>query len=406
MRRSFFAAALLALVPAVVAAQIQPLPANPLLKAPSAPQADPLAVTKYPPANVVAPAQEVTDFEVATIGGTRTVTLSLEVAGPMASRFALVDPPSAGLTSVGGQAVIVQPQASAAAVLNPTAPSVRKLIRYDGQPLPQSGALPAPVTLTVVARDTVGHEQRRSFTVTFTRAAGPPHLDTIASQGGAAIYTVIGYPDVAPMTTVTLKAADGAAHNFDPKDPGSEVVCRYGSFRYACDARLSSASSGSRNPPVIVEVPDLGKGAAVSLILKNSYGQIEVPVTLQNTPMVLEESEFDGVPVPFGKFVKTALPGNEGDLREDVAAGPASCGKVYLVWQDVTASNPNADNLTAFQRAVSVRVIDKPAAGSDMSAANPARFEFDIAPGLGTSVRWKATYKVAARIGECAARKR
>lgn len=411
MRRSVLAAAaVIALAPAAVTApaavaQVQPLPQNPLVKPPSLPTADPLAITVIPAAQVNAPVQTDTDFVVATVGGTREVTLSLEVSGPNASRFRLIDPPAGtGLTSVGGQQIIVQPTAPTAAALNPTAPGVRKLIRYDGSPQSYRTAMPGPATVTLIARDTAGHEQRRSFTVTFTRASKAPNLGVVSAQGAAG-FIVVG-SDASPFTAVRVKSVNGEPVEFDDNDPGSEVICKYGQVAYACTSSVV-VQPGSQLLPreVRVDIPDIGKGSAITLIFKNPYGQSQpIPVTLKNEMITTDETETEILPVAFGKFSLTSFPGTDATRADQFAAGPASCDKVYFAWQDVSASDPRTGS--PILRPISIRTVSEPASGSTMTRTNLPKYEFDVAPGLGTTVSWNMKYKYYARVGECAARRR
>lgn len=390
-----------------LAAQIKPLPKAPLapklqVQQPAAP-----TLTVKPATVVYAPmGGGPTDFEVRTAGGTRAVTLRLEVDGVRAHKFQLVDPPAASNTLINTQlapgAMATQPGS-----IMQEASSVRKMIRWAGNES-VSGSLTADHRVTVIATDSGGREARHSFTVKFTKARGAPQIDLFKSRTGAG-YSFLDSPDAMPVNAMTLANRAGSAVNFSSFDPGSEIICVYGSYRYACDS-----FSAADDKDIRVDVPDINRGKAVRLIFKNPYGEASMNVNIVNglvqgmetertsTGNVLPHSiETDEVP---GTVDDELRPGQKGTSTEALNSGPNSCGKLYFTWNDVKIDSPRFDG--PIVRGISASIKSKPAVGSRMTLNNLPVFKFDIGPGLSPVLLYNVTYSRTAHIGECAEKRR
>ena len=421
MRRTILLAAVFAgLASAPLAAQIRPLPKNPLVRQPTL-SAEALAMPVAPSGTVLIPLTKGTGpqsqpdirLEVETAGGLRNVTLSLEVTGADASRITLVDPPAIG--SLAGQPILAQQPM--AGQLDVNARKVRKFVRVSGAgSLPQ--VMPEGNVVTLIARDASGAEVRRSFTIKFTRAAARPNPLPIASA--TQVRRTERYPtatqpqiDLVPgmevsyveYNTVDLRSQTGTNLNWFPDDPGSEAICLYGTFRYACDTEGVSAS-GMR-----VRVPDIGRSGAIRIVLKGPYGE-SAPVEVRGFSSQLSRFTREFVDDSGNHRISPGI--SELEIIKNGATRP--CDKPYLVWNDLKNNGkvfftppPHAPfevNLgLAGER--SVRIISVPR--GQVITTNPsthAEVAVQVPP---TLTNWNATdyeYVLTTRIGECPARRR
>lgn len=412
------------------AAQIAPLPTNPLVRTPTLTipavtfEAVPSGVITLPIATGTG-SQAVPEFPLAvkTKGGGGRVTISVLVDGALQSRFSLIDPPQAQ-TFINTQ--LANTTTTTISQVNLLAPSVSKLLKVSGSGTIPS-IMPSAHAVTVVARDSNGKEARASFTVRFARAKAKP----VVASGSAPSQQVFvdrtagltaGQLELAPQGEVrftpynraTFVAGNGAPLNWHPLDPESEVICIYGAFRYACelDAAVSSAALPAS---VTVRIPDIGRGSNVQVVFKGPYGDsTPVPVTINSRVTVTLRQG-----IPFARPVagKLIWRGGPATIVADVVknASTKACGQTWLVWDTIDASAklfyqllPGAlpFNLGLAGEAKN-RLISVPT-GQPITTDNDkwAVFESDAPLGLNPSFTQDIVYSYFTRVGECADRRR
>jgi len=413
-----------------LAAQIKPLPANPLLKQPTITVA-PLSIAEVPSGVVLLPVTTGTGVQstpsiplrIRTTGGVGSVTLRIEVNGPNASRFSLIDPPA--VTTVAGQTIVAgaasQPRSVAAQV---EASPVNRLLKVSG-----TGAFPSVMPgdhqVTVIARESNGNEVRRSFTARFARAAAKPALAATATPFKKVLIdrsagltpaqlAVVPSGEVAyvPFNEVTIRPASGSAIDWHPLDAGSEVICIYGSFRYACDL-VTPPPSTALPTSLTVKVPDIGRGKSVRIVLAGPHGESnaasatidsDITTTLRQplaTGQFGGKHSFDDLPA-----VGQTMLLNNGDT--------VKCDLPYLVWRDLSVGDKVFFKAPAGALPVSlnfagdakVRVVSVPRGQRMRNSGGAARLESDVPTGLTNFYVYDSTYSYSTQVGECAERRR
>lgn len=411
-------------------AQIAPLPINPLVKTttltipPVTFEAVPSGVITLPISSGTG-ASTTVDFPLAvkTKGGAGKVTISVLVDGAFASRFSLIDPPQTQ-TLINTQ--LVSPTTTTVSQVNLLAPAVSRLVKVIG-----SGAIPSVMpsnhTVTLVARDSNGKEARASFTVQFARAKAKP---VIASGSTPSQQVLVdrsagltsGQLELAPQGEVrftpynraTFITGNGAPLNWHPLDPDSEVICIYGTFRYACD--LDAPVSPTALPgAVTVRIPDIGRGSNVKVVFAGPYGN-SAPVSVTINSRITATLR-QGIPFarPLGgKLIWTTGPATTtADIIKN--ASTRACGQPWLVWDTIDASArlfyqqlPGALPITiglageATNRLVSVPTGQAITTDNDKWAV----FESDTLLKLNPSFTQDIVYSYFTRVGECADRRR
>lgn len=425
-----------AVLAAPVLAQIQPLPTNPLQRPPDLRQvAKPLEIFEAPTGKIYIPIDigtgdnrngPIRTIPIRTRGGSGTVTLSLEVLSANSRFFKLADMPSGGVFA--GQIVnsaIVQ-QESIADRIDPTADNVSKILTVSVR-----GAvnMNPDETVTIIARDTSGNEKRRSFTVAYTRAHDAPTISTTASatqQTGVIIdpATPVAALDTTPSSTVSIvrdnlvtlrPAVAGGNIGWVKDDPLSEVLCIYGTFKYSCDVSTEQFSSlNGQRTAVTVKVPDIGRGSAVKLVLRNVYGESDPVIVTIDSRLSFEARRSQSFVGPVaGKVAAVATPATRGmDILRNGSSRP--CDKPYLVWDGLTtngkmflsgASNPFS---VKFIGDASVRVVNqrKGTIITNDPDESWAKLEYDLPVGLIQEYVYFLQMSYFTRVGECAARRR
>lgn len=425
--------AALALLAAPIAAQVQPLPANPLQQKPTLQQIAPLGFTEMPTGVVVLQVASgtgpqsapLTPVRIRTEGGRGTVTMSIAVDGANAGRFSLVSPQA--LTSVAGHQIVAgapqQPQIGGALT---EASSVTRLLAVTGTgSIPTT--MPADHEVTVTARDSGGSEVSRSFSVRFVRAAAKPAIATSASATkevlvdrsaglNSAQLAVVptGEVEFVPYNEVTVRPASGSTINWHPLDPGSEVLCIYGSFRYACDL-AASVASGSLPSSLTVKVPDIGRGKSIRIVLTGPYGESNAASASIDSQVTTTLRESVSTGQFGGKYQYRTAPVIRGTVLPK-NGGAVKCGLSYLVWNELSVGDkvffkppPGAPPISIkLDGDAKVRVVSVPR--NQRITDNPdtswALMESEVPAGVTNFYVHDVTYSYSTQVGECAERRR
>ncbi len=416
----------------VAQAQIRPLPPRPTGPVVSTPTAAPLQIVEAPSGEIAVPvifgitATGSRTLLVRTSGGRGRVTLTVESnGGPAANNLRLADmPANTALGPIASGRTPAPPRSIAA-----SADPVRKRILMNGAGSMPVG-LPATHDVTIIARDGGGSEVRRSFRVRYTKAFdGPARLRASASASqdvGTAVadltpaqleITPTGRVPVVPYNRVTLMP-ETSSINWHPYDEGSEIICVYGNFRYACDFdAINGANTIPHDLPrsLAVKVPDLGRGNTVGIILKNPYGESNMVTTTINSRVnniVRETRNFFGPNVGAQRFRVGPAARGMGLLTNGASR---ACDKPYLVWHDLKsdgrvyqgASIGGAINLK-FIGDATLRILRVPRNQviTDTPDQSWAELELTIPAGLAQAYIFDLTHSYDTRIGECAAKRR
>lgn len=411
------------------AAQIAPLPTKPLLRTPTL-TIPAITFEAVPSGLVTLPidtgtgAQAVPEFPLAvrTKGGGGTVTISVLVDGALGSRFSLIDPPQTQKrfnTQLAGTTTTMTSQVSL------LAPSVSKLLKVSGSGIVPS-VMPSTHAVTLVARDNKGKEARASFSVRFARAKGKPVIASVSTAtqqiltdrsagltAGQLAIVPSGEVKFVPYNRATLIAGTGAPLNWHPLDPDSEVICIYGSFRYACE--LDSSVSPAAMPGVLtVRIPDIGRGRDVQVVLKGPYGEsAPVSVTIDSMVTAVLRTSILSAPLGGKRIWQTRPALTNSNLVKN--ASTRGCGEPWLVWDSVDASarvfySAPAGALPVnlgFAGTATNRLISVPKgqriAEDDASAAV---FESDVPVGITPFYIQDIAHRYSTQVGECADRRR
>jgi hypothetical protein len=293
------------------------------------------------------------------------------------------------------------------------------------------GSMPRPdIPVTIVARDSAGVEVRSSFVVRYTRAYGKPRVrpevgvarlpvtypDPRLNAAQLEFEGSTGAPGMLPEVQVTFSEANPRAGiNWHPLDPETEILCVYGGFRYACDAKVD----GSRlelPPRVTALVPDIGRGQTVAIVLKNPYGEsapVSVQVDTVNTYAVRRRIAFTSPAA--GEQIVGASPAIRGHPLL-VNAGSRSCNKPYLQWVDLTSDGKIYETLTVgalpiqlkFMGDAKIRVVSVPRGSliTDDPETGWAKIGIDIPAGLAQAYAFDLQYRYRTLVGECPDRRR
>jgi len=418
---------------APLAAQIQPLPDNPLAKKPTL-QIASLGFTEVPSGVVLLPVTTGTGagsttevpLRIRTVGGGGSVTLSIAVEGASASRFSLIDPPP--ITSVGGQQIITAgiQQGNVAAATRLEADPVMRMLKVTG-----TGSFPSTMPgehrVTVTARESNGNSISRTFTVRFMRAAAKPALvasatasqeretDRSAGFNAAQVdFVPTGEVPFVPFNKVQIRPASGSVINWHPLDPGSEIICLYGSFRYACET-VSPVATDRLPSSLTVKVLDIGRGKSVRIVLTGPYGESNAVSTTIDSEVSRTQRERLQTAQFGGKHLYRAAPAVRGtDLPKN--GDPVKCGLPYLVWKDMSVADkifysppPGAPPIgIKFDGEPKVRIISVPRGQriTDNPDASWAQLESDVPTGITNFYVYDTTYSYTTQVGECADRRR
>jgi hypothetical protein len=177
-------------------------------------------------------------------------------------------------------------------------------------------------------------------------AAAPPQL--LARTPLSALPPAQSVGQAGPFNRIAFDV-DG----FGPPDAASQVACFYPDrTRYRCDAQLGEAEPGGTRRRVTVVVPDLGKGATVTVRFSNSGGHADAVVQLVNAPQVVHEIEAfalpgggqtaigpNGAPAPIMTLVSsraTTTPAMAAASASQVTA----CDQLVPEWVNASATDP------------------------------------------------------------------
>lgn len=424
--------ALAMLSPVTVGAQIRPLSPRPTGPTLQMPAAAPLQITEVPEGEIVVPAvfgipaSSDRILTVQTSGGQGQVTLTIESSGgPAGNNLRLVDPPAA--TALGPMVAVRSPVSPRA--ITATADPVRKRILMNGY-----GSMPPSVPMThdvtVVARDRSGATVRRSFRIRYTKAsAGPAQLQasaTASQQTGTAVadlteaqldVTPTGRVPIVPFNQVTLRPSSSAI-NWHPYDVGSEIICVYGSFRYACDfALMDGANTIPSDLPrtVTVRVPDLGRGNSVGIILKNPYGESNMVMTTidsRTRSLVRETRSFVG-PNGGAQLFRVSPAARGMGLLTNGTGRP--CDLPFLIWHDLKSDGRVYEGAAIggvanvkFMGDASLRIVRVPRNQNitDNPEQSWSEVELTIPAGLAQAYIFDLEHSYDTRMGECPAKRR
>lgn len=433
----FGAAVAVATIGTVAVAQIRPLP-NRGVQAPVEPplaRAEPLQIVEAPTGTLFVKAvfgaglgSSSSPIIVRTTGGTGSVTLRVEASGTGIGSFRLIDPQSG---DGPGLAIAAPPRSAVAGRFNPTAAPVTKRL-VASAPATRGGPLPTAHPVTIIARDSAGHEVRRTFTAAYTHAFGVPGLAPSTSvrqmQGSATDRTVsAAAAETSPvfrLVTVLYNIVEvrestpNLGISWREDDPQSEVICIYGTFRYKCDVDSADFPNPTSNSTVFVprairvRVPDIGRGNDVQIVLKGPYGESNPVRATINSRFQLEHRivrSFNGL--VSGTVADRASPASTSLLS---ASSVRECGKSQIVWDDLTTSGQmfsggvgaSPINLRLAGDAT-VRVVSVPKGQPITSNTNSwARIEFNLPTGLLQSYTYFLQHSYFTRQGECPDRRR
>lgn len=429
MRKWLFVALCLG-ASSLASAQLAPRPIQPVLRSPT-PTIAPLTFESVPSGTVYVPIAEGTGpasapnipLLVKTKGGKGTVTLSLTVEGIRSQDFSLVDPP-ARQTIINTQ--LATPTGSGVSQINLEAASVSKMIRSRGLGgLPRS--IPEPHRVTVVARDSSGAEVKANFTIALTIASGKPQI--VKRGNPTRVEGVNRYPGiteaqlaVAPhgevitvlYNVVRVGSQNGGDISWHARDPESEVICKYGSFRYACEIDVGMFSPLDAVPELPIRVPNIGRGENVEIILKGPYGEsAPIPFTIDSKFTALHRRSVPTATLG-GKHSWKAAPAFEDDIYLK-NAGTRRCGERWLVWDNVDASGRVFRSTPAGAIPINIglagemknRLISVPKGQRiTTSPSSWAAFESDVPPGITNFYVQDIAFSYFTVEGECPDRRR
>lgn len=418
-----------ALIPAAAQAQVR-LPSQPgATFQPVLKPAEPLQIVEAPSGDLLVPVffgwRETNSLapRVRTSGGKGTVTLSVEVAARPAQVFRFVDPPA----NTDPRFQLVTQQSTVAALDNGQAASLNKILAIGGfNEIPRQ--FPQPHEATIVARDSAGATVRRTFRIVYTRAeGGPPRFENAfnifkpesverASLTEAQLaVTPTGEVFTKRDNRFTLRrSTNNLPINWHSHDPQTEIICTYGGFRYACDS--ATGMDFDRLPMQLdVDVPNIGRGLSVGIILKNPYGEsAPAMVTIDTTITRTHRHRISFMTPTSGKVPFKASPAATGmGVLERGRTKP--CDRSYILWKDLTTDGRmyasgaigGAIDLK-FAGDASVRVVSVPRgqAITDNIDASWASMEWTLPAGLAQAWQYDLTYSYETRVGECPAKRR
>jgi hypothetical protein len=139
---------------------------------------------------------------------------------------------------------------------------------------------------------------------------------------------------------------------FGPEDGSPRVSCLYGAnFPYRCDAALGEPPGPDGRRRVSVTIPDLGRGADVTVRFDTARGRHDVVLELANVPQVVHEIEAvtltgggqvvtgsDGTPRPVDRLVRARVTSTPAMATSPLAA-PPGCDRLYAQWVSATATD-------------------------------------------------------------------
>ena len=405
-------------------APLRPRPAGPVVQQPSV---APLEIVEAPSGEVFGSyifgySHQRTDrLMVRTRGGQGTVTVRVEVEGRTGAAY-LVDPPRSPLAP---DMTLANPKPSPISPIREAAP-VSKLIGIRGYDQMRFD-VPSRQKVTVIARDSTGREVRREFFIRFTRAMGVPRLSDATIQSSIPATTLVPshfteaqaatlYDPEVPMAAfqrVQLFKRFGL--NFSVRDPGSEIICLYGTFRYACDVEsMTETANEDLAETLVIKVPDLGRGKRVGIILKNPYGESEplmVDIDTRTKAVLRRSRAFNGPTA--GKQPGSAAPFYSGSPIGDNGAN-RTCDRPYLVWVDAKTdgkmfNDPKGPPINLkFAGDASVRIVSVPRGQviTNNVATSWAKIEFDVPVGVLQDYLYSVELTYDTRMGECPAKRR
>jgi hypothetical protein len=242
-----------------------------------------------------------------------------------------------------------------------------------------------------------------------------PDTVTIANLTPAQLeVTPTGKVPLRPEHRFTLRrSTPGPRLNWHAYDPDTVVICKYGSFRYACEIG-TGMNPGELLQELVVKVPHLGRGQTVGIILKNPYGE-SAPFNVTIDPVVTSTiSHKSSILRPAaGKIPLKASPAASGmGLLENGRTKP--CDLPYMVWKDLTTDGKMyaagalggiADLKLAGDASVRVVSVPRGQPITDNVDVSWASTELDIPAGLAQAWTYSLTYSYETRPGECPAKR-
>lgn len=418
----------LLLGPGVTNAQVQPLPPRPAGPKLNTPSIAPLEIVEAPSGDVYGSyifgvkTDGNNRLMVRTRGGQGTVTVSVEVEGRPRAGY-LVDPPRSALAS---EMTLANQRPTQINLTREAAP-VSKVIGVNG-PGEVRYDIPSRQKVTVIARDGAGREVRREFHVIYTRAMGAPRLTdayiassvpgtTLAPSHFTPAQANMVYDADVPLTSLhnVQLTTRGYSMDFASRDPATEVICVYGTFRYACDFDIVRETQREElAQSIMVKVPDLGRGKRVGIILKNPYGEstpVMVDIDTRTKAVLRRSRDFNGPAA--GKQPGSAAPFYNGSPIGENGAN-RTCDRPYLVWVDAKTdgkmfADPKGPPISLkFMGDASVRIVSVPRGQviTNNVASRWAKLEFDVPVGVLQSYLYSVEMTYDTRMGECPARRR
>jgi hypothetical protein len=235
--------------------------------------------------------------------------------------------------------------------------------------------------------------------------AAPPQL--LARTPLSALPPAQSVGQAGPINRIAFDV-DG----FGPPDTASQVTCIYPDrTRYRCEAQVGQTEPGSTRRRVIVTVPDLGKGASVTVRFAGSGGQADASVQLANAPQVVHEIEAlalpgggqtaigaNGAPVPVMTLVSSRATTTPA-MAAAAASQGASCDQLLPEWVAASATDPVFQS--PFGALNGSIILAKPVQpGSRVRPDNLPEWQVSY-PLSATRAQFIAHYEVIYRVGAC-----
>ncbi|HEU4781619.1 MAG TPA: hypothetical protein VFS58_17195 [Steroidobacteraceae bacterium] len=192
------------------------------------------------------------------------------------------------------------------------------------------------------------------------------------------------------------------------------VPCRYASgLRYRCRAEVGG---GANTEPrrIVVDVPDLNRGALVTVTFDNGFGVAESSVEIANPPQTVHEIE--SMALPGGGAWTTGPDGARAPLTTlltwqarsapalvvEMPYQPERCDALYAQWVTASATDPVfSSEFGALNGAVAA--LRPVSAGSPVRPDNLPLWLITYVASA-TRVQFIAHYEVTYKVGVCAER--
>jgi hypothetical protein len=199
---------------------------------------------------------------------------------------------------------------------------------------------------------------------------------------------------------------------FAPGGRSHDLVCEYpGDFRYRCAHEFIGETRGLAR--VVVAIPDLGRGLAVTVRFVNSRGSASARVELTNGPRLVHETESvvlesggaqrvggDGQPAPVLNLQQQRARTVPSLAVAGLLAKPP-CDDIHAEWLGASATDPVFVSEFGALHGGVVPAAPLPP-GARVSEANYPEWLITYPRGA-TRAHFIAHYEVVYRVGECAA---